>query len=910
MVIKEKPKIKKGVFFSIDALIAVALILSAVVMFSYLYFEQDEIVQPVYFSSDLVNILSTIKLSEFQDPETLAFISDNNITELNRTILEQVLIYRVENEEEKANELLNITLEGLTPSNYNLGVWVEGYNDAIYKTSSSQDLNLVSSKHLISGIEKNKTIEGKTSRVLLSNINERTSSEFVYFGGYIGDGNITQLVILPEDIDSVNYVFMELDAGSDFNLYINDVFSGTYNITNNNFTADAWYINESYLNNFNSGNNTMKFNFLDSNSGYIGGGYIKINYVSSEFKTYDHGIHKKYLSGIEGIVNLYDSFYIPGMLNEMSLFIHYNSDYDLFLTIGNNSIFNETNSTEEIVFLNNTELSSLLNYSELSEKTIPLRFGIAMSPEGEGKGGEADIVLITDLSGSMEYRMDSDITGTARDCEDPNLYDESTKRISIAKCLDKLFVESILNNTNHRVALSAFYGDETHPYKGRVYEESLTTNATYLLEKIDEYVPRGGTCLCCAINDAYKILAEEGTSLRKKYIIVMSDGIPTHRCEAASGCEGTRTGLPGKEGLWLGGACYGGLDDCGSVEAESDCVCASENAIWSSCRANNDLNATINSIGFGPVESCYIANKTLKDTADCGNGEYFASENATRLREIYQNMSEDIINIGYEQQTAYATGNISDTVLFHDSYIDFSYIPTAPATIFNLIPVTVESPIFNNSISQGNFEVPSGITVYEARVTSYSGEKWTDKAFITNSNYTDKSFYNLSFYNEDYYILGDPYVVNIPVNYIQEGVNTIRVGTGLDSENTSGGSPQDKVIYSVGIPLEINYTGIFGKAEGCSWSLLFEDGTSDLIDIPTEYSGNESCIFNENTSCNIDYADDAIDNSICNLFEQLDFDGDGKLFVKFGANDLKIETLSVGKIPYMWGPTVVEVRVW
>ncbi len=47
-----------------------------------------------------------------------------------------------------------------------------------------------------------------------------------------------------------------------------------------------------------------------------------------------------------------------------------------------------------------------------------------------------------------------------------------------------------------------------------------------------------------AINDAYKILDEESNETRQKFILVMSDGIPTHNCEAASGCEGTKTGLP------------------------------------------------------------------------------------------------------------------------------------------------------------------------------------------------------------------------------------------------------------------------------------------------------------------------------------------------------------------------------
>jgi len=69
-------------------------------------------------------------------------------------------------------------------------------------------------------------------------------------------------------------------------------------------------------------------------------------------------------------------------------------------------------------------------------------------------------------------------------------------------------------------------------------------------------------------------------------------------------------------------------------------------------------------------------------------------------------------------------------------------------------------------------------------------------------------------------------------------------------------------------------------------------------------------VFDENTDCDADHSNDAVNNALCHLFSQLDFDKDGKLFVKFDVNDLVIDTYSIGKIPFMWGPTVVDVRVW
>jgi len=80
--------------------------------------------------------------------------------------------------------------------------------------------------------------------------------------------------------------------------------------------------------------------------------------------------------------------------------------------------------------------------------------------------------------------------------------------------------------------------------------------------------------------------------------------------------------------------------------------------------------------------------------------------------------------------------------------------------------------------------------------------------------------------------------------------------------------------------------------------------------IPSYYSGSQNCVYNASTDCSQDYNDDAIDSAVCLLFEKLDVDNDGKLYVNIGTGNLETDILSVGKIPFMWGPTIMEVRVW
>ena len=46
------------------------------------------------------------------------------------------------------------------------------------------------------------------------------------------------------------------------------------------------------------------------------------------------------------------------------------------------------------------------------------------------------------------------------------------------------------------------------------------------------------------------------------------------------------------------------------------------------------------------------------------------------------------------------------------------------------------------------------------------------------------------------------------------------------------------------------------------------------------------------------------------LFSSLDIDKDGKLEIDIDANSLDVSTLTVSKVPSLWGPAIIEIRVW
>jgi hypothetical protein len=864
---------KRGIFFSIDALIALSIIFIVVLI---AYPLVSNVAHESKIHTDLLVTLSTIKISELNNSYAQSLLSEGSVKNPNLTVLEQIGEFYVTNVT-KARLLADSVLESIEPKN-NVGIWfgntlIASRNLTSYENSGE----IETARQVISGIEAGKNITGYSARAYLSS---SLQTDYFYFGGYVGDGNISAKINYNGTISSLS---SEIAINDDFDLYINGIYSGNYTKPATELTPKKYIFP---ITNMHSGSNILEFKSRSNARLRITGGFVKIEY--DKIPEYDRP-ERRYLPGVNGIINVYSGFYIPNTLESMNLRLHFKSPYKMFVKIGDTTVFENLSSNETTIQIPDSELATLLNYSELSNATSPLRLGLYAAI----RNGNADVVVITDLSGSMISRLNSDADGINRICNDSHLYDSDTSKISLAKCLDKMVVDTILEVPGNRVALAAFYGDESSPNKGRIYNASFSSNSSSLKSKIEVYNPQGGTCICCGINTAYKMLDEQSSPNKRKYIIVMSDGIPTHTCQAASGCTGTRTGLPSDEGLWLGASsgCYGGTDDCNVA----DCNCAVTNTNWSACRAHNDLNATLYSIGFGNVSSCALANYTLQSVALCGQGKYFTSTNSTILKEFYSNISEEIISMSYIEQIANATGNFTNTVLYPDSYIELNY----PKEIspFGLI-ATTESQFINTTT--GLFSIPENSSLVRATAVSYSGPRWT--ALV---NLNGNIIYNTSKYNYDFTLVGDPYAIRLPNSLIQKD-NFVEIWRGTTADNISEGSISNKIIYTI-VKNASAYSPVSAAAEGCAWHIEFDDNTNATITAPSSYSGSNLCSYaNSSISFN---ENDAFQLATFNLLRKLDLDLDNKVDIKFNEQSLAISSSQLRGIPYLWS-TEVEARRW
>ena len=904
-IIKKKFN-KKGYYFTLDAFFASIILIGGLLLISQNLVKEHPKESIEYFSVDLLSALSELRVDELNTTYVNNVLMSSPNTNLNLSVLEQIGTYWAANETNLSINLTRYLLRDLFPNNTGVRLVIE--SDTLFEKPLLPQRNLRASERMITGIMQGAPLKGSTSSAYLRKIEDKRTSSFAYFGGFVGQGNISVfLENIPSDVtpDDITRMTLELDAGGSFILKINGDTCGSFtpSTTNTNMSPDVWDVSECN-NSIVAGRNNISLLFLgEINESYVAGGYLRVDYKTNEFQqNLSIGKKRYYFPGIEGIINLYDSIYVPGIINSWVINISFYNNYTTYLVIGNETIFEAEgkNYTQNVTYTR-TGLS-------INPATIPIRLGtrnfsnITKVITGEA----ADTILVTDTSGSMaecgEYIeqlmcgyyctwwwwRECPYPGTCNDEEcggcwiwspyDHQVFNKTVcnrTKLQIAQEADKKAVSIILNASANKVGLVSYstsVNDVTE----------LTRDQAGLNSSIDSYTANGGTCTCCGINKAKDLLLE---SSQKKFMIVLSDGDPTYYCKNYSDYAGS--------GVWGG-------DTTGGSSSETD----RNWSIWAGQEACNN-NITVFTIGFGESMSPE-GHETMRRTA-CNDSLYFNATNVSLLSEIYRNISEMILTYAnYTSQTIIVEGNITYSRLNPYSYIELNYTPIIDEPQPNEISVEVQTEQFNNCTV--NVNIPSGIRIADARVTSYSGPHWT-KTLIINSDVV----YNLSEYGDDYTLLGDPYLVQIPPLLLVNGTNTIYIYTGDEPSNSTGCSKNNTLIYTALVPSATARSEVVEHTDGCVWTIQFEDDTTSTKAIPSDYTGSKSCSYTEDNHSLEDGSydpSDAYDIAVFSLLRTLDFDNNGKVFVNLDAEDIEIVITTVSSVPYLWGPTLVKARVW
>ncbi|MBN1793144.1 hypothetical protein JW826_05665 [Candidatus Woesearchaeota archaeon] len=502
---------KKAFIFTMDAFLAASILLAGLILISQYAVKEHPKESVQYITTDLLNALSQIRMEELS-PSRYAYYNSSSIyTESALTLIEQIGTYWAANETTLASELAQEVLSGLLPNN--TGFQLELGSDVLFNQTFSSQTDVYVADRMITGVMQGAPLEGSTSSAYLRKIKDKRTSSYAYFGGFVGQGNITVFIDVPSDVtaDDVTRMTLEGDPGGNFTVYLNGNQCMNLSSTTSNMTPEVWNLtgcNES----ISPGRNNISLSFQSQSKAYIAGGHLRIDFktddllpsISSTSRTY-------YFPDIRGIVNLYDSFYVPGNLTSMTLYLHYLADHNItayndtfYLTIGNTTVLADTDSTtEQSLTFDDFTLQTILNYTNLNQKTVPLRMGFENISYDSQLLGNSEVMLITDVSGSMDWKMigaDYD-SGTRRNCDNADLNDSDTQRLSVAKCLDKQFAEDVLNISGNTIGLVSY---ATSTVTGSTV--SPTTNLTLIYSTVGTadpqvgYTPTTSTCICCGIN--------------------------------------------------------------------------------------------------------------------------------------------------------------------------------------------------------------------------------------------------------------------------------------------------------------------------------------------------------------------------------------------------------------------------
>ncbi len=144
---------KKGVFFTMDSILAGGIIIIVIISASSFYIKEPATFHMEYFSQDLIRTLSALTVEEI-DNGYIDSLSSSDVDKDN-TILEQIADFWAKGQLEYANKTASNVTGLFVPGNMGFGIWIN--NETIYTRDIPAKASVVSSKKLISGIEKGKT---------------------------------------------------------------------------------------------------------------------------------------------------------------------------------------------------------------------------------------------------------------------------------------------------------------------------------------------------------------------------------------------------------------------------------------------------------------------------------------------------------------------------------------------------------------------------------------------------------------------------------------------------------------------------------------------------------------------------------------------------------------------------------
>lgn len=169
--------LKKGFLFTIDSIMGASIIITGILLINSFYIVESSYTSLNYASHDLISALSRLKISEVNNLYVDELISGGEITNMDNSILEQIGEFWALDKINKAGNLTEEFTDDFVDENLGFGFYIEG--EKIYSKDKSHSGISITSKKMISGIQRYRTREGFTARAIATKVTKNTTDVFM-----------------------------------------------------------------------------------------------------------------------------------------------------------------------------------------------------------------------------------------------------------------------------------------------------------------------------------------------------------------------------------------------------------------------------------------------------------------------------------------------------------------------------------------------------------------------------------------------------------------------------------------------------------------------------------------------------------------------------------------------------------
>lgn len=244
---------RKGIIFTLDMLIGLIMLVIIVISMRSNKFEstlpEKKYQRISMISNDITATLSNLKVDEARYSPTINNMINLGVIkteDLNKTVLDIITSFWYAGNASIAGNISFELLDNITTTSGTC-VAITVDDQPIYSscnTSAKGDVSITS--RIETGYEVGRPTYGYVARAFLTGIKSKLNSQYVYFGGYEGDGNLTKILQLPADAN-ISSIYMEGIFGNNFTLYINNTLAGAYNTSynvssNSTFRSNSWIV--------------------------------------------------------------------------------------------------------------------------------------------------------------------------------------------------------------------------------------------------------------------------------------------------------------------------------------------------------------------------------------------------------------------------------------------------------------------------------------------------------------------------------------------------------------------------------------------------------------------------------------------------------------------------------------------